>query len=166
MNLRELTVLANQIELLLVDSVGEMTEEIEKAMALKEAALPDKVESYTHVIEKLKHSAQFYAKKANDLIKLSDGFDKMSDRLLNNLDQAMNELKVDELTGHDHKVKRQLNPASLVIEKPEDIPDKFKTLITETKINKEAIKIALKNGLSVPGCSLTQGYRLKIGLNK
>ncbi len=166
MKLNELVLLSNKIESMLVDTGGEINLEIETALAMKDAALPDKVESYGHLIEKTKHAAQFYAKKANELIKISEGCDKLSDALLGRIDTAMNEMQVDQIAGHDYQFKRVMNPVSLVISDAEKVPDKFKQVKTETVIMKTEVKNAMKLGEIVPGCEFSQGYRIKLGPNK
>lgn len=167
MKLAELVTLSNKIEEMLIDSGGELTELIEEALSLRDKALPDKIESYAHVVERSRHLAQFYAKKANELIKISEGCEKLADKLVDNVDISMQQMGVNEITGHDHKFKRVGCDKRLIIDPNADIPSEYLTVIPErTEPNKQAIKKALKDGEAIPGCRLDGGSYIKIGINK
>ena len=56
------------------------------------------------------------------------------------------------------------NPEAVEIDDPEQVPDEFRVQPPppEPRIDKAAIKAALKEGRTVPGCWLRQGERLEI----
>ena len=60
------------------------------------------------------------------------------------------------------KLSIQKNPASVVIKNEELIPEKFKEQVISWKIDKTAIKNAIKSGESIPGANLINGTRLAI----
>ena len=60
------------------------------------------------------------------------------------------------------KLSIQKNPASVVINSEELIPKKFKEQVTSWKINKTAIKNAIKSGETIHGAVLINGTRLAI----
>ena len=56
----------------------------------------------------------------------------------------------------------QNNPPSVTILNEDDIPPSFKEAVLTWKINKTAIKDAIKGGQAIPGAVLTSGTRLVI----
>ena len=60
------------------------------------------------------------------------------------------------------KLSIQNNPASVNILNEESIPDEYKAQVINWKIDKTAIKNAIKGGKNVPGATLVNGTRLAI----
>ena len=57
----------------------------------------------------------------------------------------------------------QASPARLVVNKPEDVPAEYQTIIPEHyEVDNERVKEALKAGKEVPGAELVQGVHLRI----
>lgn len=54
------------------------------------------------------------------------------------------------------------NPESVVIDNEVDVPDKFFREIHKYEIDKQRIKLAIKNGDAVPGCHLERTTRIEI----
>lgn len=59
-------------------------------------------------------------------------------------------------------IKLRKNPVSVDDFDPASIPDEYKKVITEVKIDKVKLKSDLQNGVVVPGASLKQTLRLEI----
>jgi len=167
MKLSDLVILSAEIEALLVDSQGEITEAIENKLALRDELLPAKVESYAHIMEKMKALQQLYAKKANEFFKVAESCENIVDKLVERVDKAMTEMGVDQFDGIDSTFKRVKNPASLVITDESLIPESLLSIIpARTEPNKQAIKEALKGGEIIPGVELRQTTRIKLGIKK
>ena len=60
------------------------------------------------------------------------------------------------------KLSIQKNPASVSITNEESIPEQFKEQVISWKIDKTAIKNAIKSGKTIPGAVLVNGTRLAI----
>jgi len=60
------------------------------------------------------------------------------------------------------KLSIQKNPASVSITNEESIPGQFKEQVISWKIDKTAIKNAIKSGETIPGANLINGTRLAI----
>jgi len=60
------------------------------------------------------------------------------------------------------KLSIQKNPASVSITNEESIPGQFKAQVISWKIDKTAIKNAIKSGETIPGAELLNGTRLAI----
>ena len=58
--------------------------------------------------------------------------------------------------------KIQKNPPKVVIFDEQDLPAKFVEIVQTQRINKVAIKEALKAGESVDGARIDQGFSLRI----
>ena len=54
------------------------------------------------------------------------------------------------------------NPPLVNITNEDEIPEQFKTQVISCKVDKTAIKDAIKAGVSVPGATITNGLRLVI----
>ncbi len=167
MKLHELAHLANTIEEKLLESSGEITEDIEAMLTIRDENLPDTIERYAFSVDKMKSAAQLYHKRANDLLKIAKGMENMSDNLIKRVDKYMTDNNLLEVTGHEMKFKRVGCAKSLVISDPSKIPDAFSTFVPETTVpNKDKIKKALSAGEEVPGASLSGGSYIKISVNK
>lgn len=55
----------------------------------------------------------------------------------------------------------QKSPPTLVVNNLDDVPESY-TVKQERKIDTASIKNAIKHGIAVPGCELTQGTHLRI----
>lgn len=167
MKLHELADLANTIEEKLIDSNGEITEGIELMLSIQKEHLPDTCERYAFTIDKMKANAQLYNRRANDLLKIAQGMEKMSDYLLSKVDKYMQDNNLLIAEGHSQVFKRVGCAKSLVISDPSQIPESYLTIIPQTtKPNNAEIKKALVNGDMVPGARLHGGSYLKIGVKK
>jgi hypothetical protein len=62
----------------------------------------------------------------------------------------------------DIAIRTQKNPASVVIDREEFIPNEFRQEVTTWRVDKRAIKDAWTAGTSVPGTRLEQSTRLVI----
>ena len=72
-----------------------------------------------------------------------------------------------EVSQPDLRFRLRDNPASCVIDDPEKVPDLYKTTeeipaTTKTVIDKAAIKLACKNGVSVPGAHIEVKKRIEV----
>ncbi len=88
--------------------------------------------------------------------------EKRNDWLKNYLLQNMQATGITEIACDYFTIKQRKNPPAVWIVNEAIIPDKYKTEITVTKIDKKAISEDLKNDLSVDGAELHQGVRLSI----
>jgi len=60
-------------------------------------------------------------------------------------------------------IKVVKNPPAVIIDNEESIPEDYKELVINTKINRAELSRTLKKGEVVPGAHLEQKERLKIG---
>jgi seryl-tRNA synthetase len=87
-----------------------------------------------------------------------------ADSLKQYLKGCMEAAQITKIESPELSLKIKNNPHSLVISPDAVIPSMYVTerVITETTIDKNAIKAAIKAGQSVDGCHLEQATRLEI----
>lgn len=160
-SLIELTQIANDIQMKLMESMGEVTDEIEKALVEIESRLPDKVDGYKFIIDKAESDAAFWADKAQEAAKISSQLIDYIDRLKKATLVAMMQLQTDKIEGHDFVAKAINASPKVFIENADLIPFTFKEIVATTNIKKREILEAIKSGKQVPGAHLEQSQYVK-----
>ena len=157
----QLVQLSHQIQQALVESMGELTPDIEKAIAKLHEKMPNKADGYHHIIEDLKSQAEVWNNRAAVLTRIAKAFISYTDRLKYTVKMACLEMGVEELVGNDFKWKLVNNAPSLIIDNDGLIPAKFKEVVQTTKLRSDLIKEALKNGEVVPGAHIESGSHVR-----
>ncbi len=152
MNLPELVRISNELRLYLIESNGEITDEMTKFMSIVEENLPAKVDSYKFVIDDMELECEKYKERSDELLRVSKGYKTFVEKLKEMLKYACVSMNKTELIGNDYKWKLQNSRAAVVILNEEEIPSKYKSVIQTFKVNKEQILDDLKSGIDVPGC--------------
>lgn len=155
---------AMDIERVLMESGGEITESIELALAVNSKELAEKVDGYHMVIERFEALETHYKSRSDFFKTISGQCKSVVNRLKDNIKFAMQEMGAEEIRGNDMRFKLSPTQGRLVIEDPEMIPVEFKTEIVETKIDEKSIKEALKSS-EVPGAKLEPGFSLRTYAN-
>ncbi len=156
-----LVALSQEIQRGLVESMGEVTPEIDKAIDLIANKLPDKADGYKFVIDDLKAQAELWNERAATLSKIARTFINYTDRMKYSLKMACINLGIEELVGKDYKWKVTSNAPSLIVDDETLIPSEFKEIVQTTKIRSDMIKEALKSGKVVPGARLETGSHMR-----
>lgn len=164
-SLFELVSISHQIQQHLVESFGETTPEIEKALMLIAEKLPNKADGYKFIIDDLKAQAQTWNARAENLTRIARAFINHCDRLEYSLKMACVELGVEELRGNEYRWKLQNSPPSVVIDDEAKVPTNFKEIVQKTVTRKDLIRDALKSGSQVPGAHLEQGSHVRCYAN-
>jgi Siphovirus Gp157 len=165
-SLRDIVKSVADLETMLIDSGGEINEEISNALVVKETNLPEKVDSYAFFIERMEKVSEFYKEKAEQFLLLSKAANQVIDRLESNIDFAMREMNVEELPGNDMTFKFKKNPPSCNIVDESLIETTYKTIEQIVKIDKRRILEDLKLGVPVSGATLEQKKKVKLVINK
>lgn len=156
---------SNNLELMLIESGGEMTPELEQALAFTQENLVAKVDSCSFVLERLEALEEYYKQKAKEYSIVAKQCEAAQERLKDNLAFAMEAMKTDELKGQDFYFKKVASAGSLEITDPKLIPNEFKSLLTTTVIDNKTLKeAALK--YDVPGAKLVPGFSIRSYINK
>jgi Siphovirus Gp157 len=159
--LRELVSISSAIEDALIQSGGELTPELETALAVKDMQLPEKVDGYSLVIDRMSAVSEFYAEKAELFTRLSGAAKNVVSKCKDNIKFAMTEMNVTELAGYDYKFKLQNSPASVEMLDETKVPDAYKIIKTVTTVDKKKVLEDLKIGVPVEGAELKQGTHVR-----
>ncbi|GEM_PF-3530000 len=150
-----------ELERMLVESGGEVNEDFERALQVNSKELSTKVDGYVEIIERFKAMKEHYKSRANFYAQIASNCENAADRLKDNIEYAMKELKVDEIQGTDMRFVLSNTVGSLNIIDEDLIPVEYKSEKTVTEIDKKALKATLSTGLQVPGAELIPGTSLK-----
>ncbi len=149
-----------EIEKLLVESGGEITEEIEKALSVNASELSLKVDGYQHVIERFNSLSDHYKARAEFFRTIAGQCKTAADRLKDNIKNAMIDMGIEEVKGQDMRFKLSPTSGTLIIEDAEMIPVEFKSEVITTEIDKKALKDAAAKG-EVAGVRIEPGFTLR-----
>lgn len=155
---------SNQIEAMLLESQGEITEAIEAALAVRDLELTEKVDGYSHIMDRFAALESHYKEKAEFFSRISKQCSNVQDRLKNNIKFAMQEMGTTELVGVDIRFTLKPTTGSLVIDDAEIVPVEFKSEVIETVIDKKKLKDAASKG-EVPGARVEPGFSLRMFAN-
>lgn len=155
-----------ELENQLIESGGVLTEEIEKALAIVDTHLPEKIDSYAAVIERFDLVEQFYKDKAAFYLGMAKSASSVTERCKENLKFAMKELGVTELAGNDVKYKLSPTNPSAIIDSEDAIEASYKITETIVKIDKKKILEDMKLGVPVVGARMQENFRLTKSANR
>lgn len=161
---RSLIALAHEsanLEEMIIQSNGELTPEIEAALAITGELLPPKVDNYALMIERMGMLKDFYKAKADFYSKLAKSATGVADRLKANLRYAMDTLQTREIAGLDVKFKLVANNPSCIIYDEAKVPEAYKAYETIMTIDKKRIIEDLKLGVPVTGAHLEIGTSIR-----
>lgn len=153
----ELNAILTQLE----ELGGEITPELEQALAINESDFVAKSEDYGHAILNLKGMAAAAKAEKERLAALQKFYENTYNRLDNALKTAM------VATGHD-KVETPTMRLSLrhstatEVDDLDQLPAEYKTTKVEVVADKTAIKKAIQQGEDVPGAHLVENVSLQI----
>ena len=140
---------------------GEITPELEQALAINEEQFVAKAEDYGHAILNLKGMEAAAKAEKDRLAALQKFYENAQKRLTDALTVAM------QVFGHD-KVENATMRLSLrhttatEVDDLDQVPAEFKTTKVEVVADKTAIKKAIQSGEDVPGAHLVENVSIQI----
>ena len=140
---------------------GEITPELEQALAINEEQFVAKAEDYGHAILNLNGMAAAAKAEKERLAGLQKFYENTQKRLTDALSSAM------QVFGHD-KLKTPTMRLSLrhttstEVDDLDQVPAEYKTTKVEVVADKTAIKKAIQDGEDVPGAHLVENVSLQI----
>lgn len=149
----EYLAIASELE----ENGGELTPELEQALAINKEELSIKGENYISLINKLKSEAQWAKNYEEQAKRVRQSKEKAVDRLEEALKNAA--ILYGEFQAGIHTVKTRKSEI-VVIEDVDKVPNEFK--VYEPKPDKVAIKAAIKAGQEVEGAYIEQKPNLAI----
>ena len=123
--------------------------------------IEDKAENYAKVIANATAEADGLAKEIERLARRKKAIETNARRVKDTLQNAMVVTGKTKFKTSLFSFGIQKNPASLEIAEGTTIPERY-LIPQEPKVDKAAIKAALKDGEVIDGCTLVQGESLRI----
>lgn len=153
------------LERALIESGGEITEEIAKLLEVRDLHLPTKVDNYALVIDRMESISTFYKMKADAYLLMAKAASGVIDRCQFNLKLAMQAMHTDELTGFDVRYRLTNSTPACIIEDETMLDAGYKITETITKIDKKRLVEDLKLGVPVDGARLEKTTALRRYMN-
>ena len=140
---------------------GEITQELEQRVEQAQKELAVKVDGYKRFQDYLKHKIT----KEEESIQQSQRFKKSLERMLKgSRDYMLANMKfheVKELLGEEFKFIIVGTSPRTIIHDEQAVPAKYKKIVQEVVIDKNAIKEDIASGQQVPGAHLEGGQTVK-----
>lgn len=140
---------------------GEITPELEQALAINEEYFVQKAEDYGHAILNLKGMAAAAKAEKERLAGLQKFYENAQKRLTDALSTAMQVFGQDKVENATMRLSLRHSTATEV-DDIDQVPQFFKTTKVETVADKMAIKKAIQEGIAVPGAHLVENVSLQI----
>lgn len=167
LTLIDLIRLEENVSASLLESGGEITDEIESLMDLVEGSLPKKIDSYAKVLSHLENKSEHLRKEAQRYLDAAKTLEAGVDNLLERAKYAMKQSGKTELRGTNERLVLTKNATPKLIVSDEDkIPTEYQVLKTTISFDTKRIVDRLKSKEEVPGCSLEYGDHVRIRVNK
>ena len=150
-----------QILQLIEENEGEMTPEIEQALAITEDQFVQKAEDYGKAILNLKAMAVAAKNEKDRLVGLQKFYENAYKRLESALSTAMQVFDHEKVENASMRLSLRHSTATEVTDL-DQVPSEFKTTKVEVVADKTAIKKAIQQGEEVPGARLIENVSLQI----
>ena len=140
---------------------GEITPELEQALAINEEQFVAKAEDYGHAILNLKGMAAAAKAEKERLAGLQKFYENTQKRLTDALSTAMQVFGQDKVENATMRLSLR-HTTSTEVDDLDQLPAEFKTTKVEVVADKTAIKKAIQSGEAVPGAHLVENVSLQI----
>ena len=151
----------NAILAAIEDNGGEITPEIENALAINEEQFVQKSEDYGHAILNLKAMAAAAKAEKERLAALQKYYENATKRLSDALLTAMQVFDRPKVENATLRLSLRRSEAT-EIDDLEQLPAEYKVTKVEVVADKTAIKKAIQSGEAVPGAHLVENVSLQI----
>lgn len=151
----------NAILALIEEGGGELTPELEQALAITEGQFAAKAEDYGKAILNLRAMAVAAKAEKDRLATLQKFYENAQKRLADALSSAMQVLGHDKVENGTLRLSLRRTTATEV-DDIDQVPQFFKTAKVEVVADKTAIKKAIQDGIEVPGARLVENVSLLI----
>lgn len=152
----ELLAYLNSVEMIPDDEPG-LRSQLEEQIAQLLLAERNKVDAVNAMLAHFESQAELAAAEIKRLQDRKKSFEGAYERLEECAKLAMELAGIRKLEGHTSTLSIRACPASVLIRDFEKVPIQYKIIKTETSIDKEAVKRALKAGADVPGATPCEG---------
>lgn len=159
--LYDLTVEQQNINALLEENCGELTPELEQAMAFTRENFETKAEGYCKAIAMYKTEAAGLDAEIKRLQAKKKTAENAVERMRSSLADAMKVFDVSKMKAGTFSISRRDTEAVEIVE-IDDVPAKYKESVTTIKVDKNAIKSDVDAGLVVEGVEIKKNTSITI----
>ena len=146
-----------------VQALAEQGEDVTDTLLSLEGDIEVKAENTNHIIKMKAYDNTAIDAEIDRLTKIKKANENTIERLKNGIENMMIALNKTEIKTPLFSAKWVKNPPSVVITDESKVDARYLTIIPQTtKVNKNAIKDDLKNGIELPYAHLEQGRRLDL----
>ena len=146
---------------IIIDNGGEVTEELETALAINQEELQLKAAQFGLIIKDTDLEISAIDTEIERLTAMKKSRSNMSTRLKETIKSAMEIYGIEEIKTETLKIGFRKS-TSVEIEDESLIPDFYKEQVVTEKISKKEIGDTLKAGQAVPGAYLKQNKNIQI----
>lgn len=152
---------AEALELASALEEGELTPELETALAINQNELQEKAINYAYVIKSLEGDISAIDEEIKRLQALKKAKTNAIDRMKESVSNAMQLYGMEKLTSPTLSLSLRKSE-SVEVDLTEALPNDFKITKVTVTPDKIAIKQAIKQGENITGASLKINYNLQI----
>lgn len=154
-----------------VIEAGEITEQEMKELfdlpeVLAEKHIAERLPAISHTIDRLEALAELEKERAEKYYKRSQAMTNAVKRIKDYLQYQMTVVGIKEVAIDGYSVRLQKSPEKLVFSDTKLIPDEFYKTTVLKELDKDKIKLALKEGNKIAGASLQSGEHIRLGTGK
>lgn len=146
---------------LIEEGGGELTPELDAALAITEEQFTAKAEDYGHAILNLRAMASAAKAEKDRLASLQKFYENAQKRLTDAISTAMQVFGQDKVENPTMRLSLRHTTATEV-DDLDQVPQEYKTTKVEVVADKTAIKKAIQSGEAVPGAHLVENVSLQI----
>lgn len=144
--------LASDVEVMLQNSFGEITPEIEQKLM----ALATKADGAAYVLDRFEKAIEFWEQRKDLCAKMACSVGHAQDRLQAYISAAMKIGQMNELKGEEFRFQLQRGQGAVVVDHQNSIPEEFMVTTIDKKPDKKKIKDAIKAGKTVTGAHVEE----------
>lgn len=145
----------------LIDNGGEVTEELQAAIAINEADLQTKSTNYSFVIKQMEGDVEIIDKEMARLTKLKKARNNSIERLESAIKQAMEFYQIEEIKTPLIKINFRKSK-QVIVNDAKLLDTKYIKITTSESIDKVKIKEDIEAGLPVTGAVLQENKNIQI----
>ncbi len=157
---------ASELENQLVALAGELTPELEQALMQLEIAIPNKVQNYINLLDRLELETDHLYDKGQKFLMASKALGNLRQKLLDNIKNTMVNNQLSELRGSDEVFTITKGKPKVVVGPDAKLPPELVETTIETRPRKDEIRARLERGDLFHGISLEPTVVLKRRINK
>lgn len=155
-----------ELDRLLIESNGELSDELELALSLNQSQLQTKVDKYKLYLEHLKSRSEYFKSIEEEAKQAKKIFENANEAIKERLKFIMINLNVDELSGESYRFKLIDGKDKLVIHDETLISDEYKKEVVSLELDKEKLMKDLQAGLKIDGVDIQVVKSLRTYIKK